>query len=66
MFLWQHILETVLMPNEAIQLNNVVTVTLFFNQSLQNFEVFQEMSSSTSVQDFSRKKCFGLLWQHIL
>ena len=40
MFPWQHILETALMQNEAIQLNNNVTVTLFLNRSFQNFEVF--------------------------
>ena len=42
-FPWQHILETALMQNGAIQLSNDVTVTLFLNQSLQNFEVFLEM-----------------------
>ena len=55
MFRWQHILETVLMPSGAIQVSNDVTVTLFLNQSLQNFAVFLEMISSTSVQNFSRK-----------
>ena len=65
-FPWQHILETALMRNGAIQLSNDVTVTLFFNQSLQNFEAFSEMISSTSVQNFSRKKCFIFKWQHIL
>ena len=34
----QHILETVLMRNGAIQLSNYVTVTLFLNLSLQTFE----------------------------
>ena len=53
---WQHILETVLMQNGAIQLSNDVTVTLFLNQSLQNFEVFLEMISGIPVQNFSRKK----------
>ena len=62
----QHILETALMRNGSIQLSNNVTVTLFLNQSLQNFEVFLQMISSTSVQNFSRKKCFILKWQHIL
>ena len=63
---WQHVLETALMPNGTIQLGNKVTVTLFLNQSLQNFEIFLETVSSTSVQNFSRKKCFILPWQHIL
>ena len=62
MFPWQHIRETALMQNGAIQLSNDVTVTLFPNQSLQNFEVFLEMISNTSVQNFSRKKCFILKW----
>ena len=66
MFPWQHNLETVLMRNGAIQLSNDVTVTLFLDQCLQNFEVFLEMISSTCVQNFSRKKCFILKWQHIL
>ena len=65
-FPWQHILETALMRNGAIQLSNYVTVTLFLNQSLQTFEVFLEMISCTSVQNFSRKKCFILPLQHIL
>ena len=62
MFIWQHILETVLMQNGAIQLSSDVTVTLFLNQSLQTFEVFSEMISGTSVQNFSRKNalyCHG-------
>ena len=62
MFPRQHILETVLMRNGAIQLSNDVTVTLFLNQSLQNFEVFLEMIGSTSVQTFCGKKCFLLPW----
>ena len=66
MFLWQHILETVLMRNWAIQLSNDVTVTLLLNQPLQTFEVLLEMVSGTSVQSFSRKKCFIFPWQHIL
>ena len=66
MFPWQHILETALMRNGTIQLSNDLAVTLFLNQSLQNFEVFLEMISSTSVQNFRRKKCFILKWQHIL
>ena len=33
MFPWQHILESALMPNQAIQLSNDFTVTLFLNQS---------------------------------
>ena len=65
-FSWQHILETALMLNGAIQLSNYVTVTLFLNQSLQTFEVFLEMICGTSVHNFSRKKCFILSWQHIL
>ena len=66
MLLWQHILEAALMQNGAIKLSNDVTVTLFFNESLQTFEVFSEMISGTSVQNFCRKKCFILPWQHIL
>ena len=62
MFPWQPILETALTRNGAIQLSNDVTVTLFLNQSLQTFEVFLEMISGTSVQNFSRKKCFILSW----
>ena len=54
----QHIPETVLMRNGAIRLSNNVTVTLFLNQSSQNFEVFLEMISSISVKNFSGKKCF--------
>ena len=59
MFPWQHILETVLMQNWAIQLSNDVTVTLFLNESLQTFEVFLEMISGTSVQNLSRMNCHG-------
>ena len=66
MFPWQHILETALMQNGAIQLSNDITVTLFLNQSLQHSEVFLEMIRSISVQNFSRNKCFILKWQHIL
>ena len=58
MFLWQHILETALMHNRAIQLSNDVTSTFFLNQSSQNFEVFLEMISSNFVQNFRGKKCF--------
>ena len=54
------------MRKGAIQLSNEVTVTLFLNQSLQNFDVFLEMISGISVQNFSRKKCFILPWQRIL
>ena len=54
------------MRNRAIQLSNDVTVTLFLNQSLQTFEAFLEMISETSVQNFGRKYCFILPWQHIL
>ena len=42
MFPWQHILETAPMWNGAIQLCNDVTVRLFLNQFLQNFEAFLE------------------------
>ena len=54
-FPWQHILETTLMRNEAIQLSNDVTVTLLLNQSLQNFGVFFKMTSSTSVQILAKQ-----------
>ena len=50
----------------SIQLSNEVTVILFLNRSLQNFEVFLKMISSTYVQNFSGKKCYILKWQHIL
>ena len=66
MFPWQHIRETALVRNGAIQLSNDVPVTLFLNQSLQTFEEFLEMTSGTSVQNFSRKKCFLLPWQYTL
>ena len=66
MFPWQHIFESALMRNQAIQLSNDVTVTLFLNQSSQNLELFLEMIISTSVQNFSRIQCFILPWQHIL
>ena len=39
MFKWQHIFESALMRNQPIQLCNDVTVTLFLNQSSQNFEL---------------------------
>ena len=64
MFPWQHILGIALMRNRAIQLSSDITVTLFLNQSSQNFEMFLEMISSISVQNFSRVKCFILPWQH--
>ena len=65
MFPWQHIFESALMRNQPIQLSNDVTVTLFLNQSSQNFELSLEMIISTSVQNFSRIQCFILPWQHI-
>ena len=52
--------ELVPMRNQPIQLSNDVTVTLFLNQSSQNFDICLEMISSTSVQNFSRTR------QHIL
>ena len=66
MFPWQHILQSELMQNQAIQLSNDVTVTLFLNQSSRNFELSLEMIISTSAQNFSRMQCFILPWQHIL
>ena len=60
------LLESALKQNQAIQLSNDVTVTLFLNQSSQNFEPFLEMIISTSVQNFSRIKSFILLWQQII
>ena len=66
MFPWEHIIETALMQNGAIQLDNDVIVTLFLNQSLQNFEVLLGMISSTSVQNFRGRNAFVLPWQHIL
>ena len=65
MFPWQHIFESALMRNQPIQLSNDVTVTLFLNQSLQNFELYLEMIISTSVENCSRIQCFILPWQHI-
>ena len=66
MFPWQQILELALEQNQPIQLSNDVTVTLFLNQSSQNFELRFEMIISTSVQTFSRIQCFILPWQYIL
>ena len=66
MFPWQHIFESALVQNQPIHLSNDVTVTLFLNQSLENFEVSLEMIISTSVQTFSRIQRFILPWQHIL
>ena len=66
MFPWQHIFELALMQNQPIQLSNDVTVTLFLNQSSQNFELCFEIIICTSVQNYSRIKCFILPWQHIL
>ena len=66
MFPWQHIFESALMQNQAIQLSNDVTVALFLNQSSQNFELFLKMTISTSVQNFSRIQCFISPWQHII
>ena len=43
-----------------------MTVTLFLNQSSQNFELSLEMIISTSVQNCSRMQCFILTWQYIL
>ena len=66
MFPLQHIFESALMRNQPIQLSNEVTVTLFRNQSSQNFELSLEMIISTSAQNFDRIQCFILPWQHIL
>ena len=66
MFPWQHILESALMQDQAIQLSDDVTVTLFLDQSSQNFELFFEMIISTSAENFSGIKSFILPWQHIL
>ena len=52
MFPWQHILETVLRQTGAIQPSNYVTVTLLLNQSSEAFEMFLEMTSVTTVQNF--------------
>ena len=54
MFPWQHIFESALMQNQPIQLSNDVTVTLFLNQSSQNFDLCLEMIIGTSVQNFSK------------
>ena len=48
---------------EMVPSNSVIRS---LNQSLQTFEVFLEVISGTSIQNFSRKKCFILPWQHIL
>ena len=66
MFPWQHIFELALMQNQPIQFSNDVTVTLFLNQSSQNFDLSLEMIISNSVQNFSRIQFFILPWQHIL
>ena len=66
MFPWQHIFESALVLNQPIQLSNDVTVTLFLNQSSQNFELCLEMIIITSIQNFSGIQCFILPWQHIL
>ena len=66
MFPWQHIFESALMQSQPIQLSNDVTVTLFLNQFLQNFELSLQVIISTSVQNFSRIQRFILPWQHIL
>ena len=65
-FPWQHILETALMQNRAIQLSNDVTVTLFLHQSSKKSEKFLEIISSTSVQNYRQIKCFLLPWEHNL
>ena len=65
MFRWQHIFESALMRNQLIQNSNDVTVTLFLNQSSQNFELSLEMIINTSVQNFSGIQCFILPWEHI-
>ena len=52
MFSWQHIFESALMQNQPIQLSNEITVTLFLNQSSQNFELCLEITINTSVQNF--------------
>ena len=67
MFPWQHIFESALMRNQPIQLRNDVIVTMFLNQSSQNFELSLEMILNTSLQNFSRIQCIWILpWQHIL
>ena len=66
MFPWQHIFEFALMRNQPMQLSDDATVTLFLNQSSQNFELCLEKIISTSVQNFSRIQWFILPWQHIL
>ena len=66
MFPLQHIFELALMGNQPIQLSNDVTVTLFLNQSSQNFEIYLEMIISTFLQNFSGIQFFILPWQHIL
>ena len=66
MFPWQHIFKSAFMRNQPIQLSNDVAVTLFLNQSSQNFELSLEMTISTSVQNFSKIHGFKLPWQHIL
>ena len=60
MFPWQHIFESALMRNQSIQLSNDITVTLFLNQSSQNFELSLDIIIRTSVQNFSRIQCFIL------
>ena len=62
MFQWQHIFELALMGNRPIQLSNDVTVTLFLNQSSQNFAICLEMILSITVQNFSGIQFFILPW----
>ena len=60
-FPWQHILETVLIRNAAIQLSNDIIPTLFLNEFSQAFEMFLEMIRGTSVQNvqnFSKKMLY--------
>ena len=65
-FPWQHTLETALIRNEAIQLSNYVTVTLFLNQSQQTFVILLEILSCTFVANLSKITLFMFPWQHIL
>ena len=54
MFQCQHIFESTLVRNQPIQLSNDVTVTLFLNQSSQNFEVSSDACPSGAAPTNSR------------
>ena len=54
MFPWQHIFKSALMQNQPIHPSNDVTVTLFLNQSSQNFVFLFVIERGISVQNLSK------------